>query len=39
MVIVEFAAPLTLLARSDRARVALVVFFSGFHLTKRIART
>jgi vitamin K-dependent gamma-carboxylase-like protein len=32
MVIVEFAAPLMLLARSDRARVALVVFLLGFHL-------
>jgi hypothetical protein len=32
MVIVEFAAPLMLLVRSDRARVALVVFLLGFHL-------
>jgi hypothetical protein len=32
MVVVEFAAPLMLLARSDRARVALVVFLLGFHL-------
>jgi hypothetical protein len=32
MVILEFAAPLMLLARSDRARVALVVFLLGFHL-------
>jgi F0F1-type ATP synthase assembly protein I len=32
MVIVEFAAPLLLLARSDRARVALVVLLLGFHL-------
>jgi hypothetical protein len=32
MVIAEFAAPLMLLARSDRARVALVVFLLGFHL-------
>jgi hypothetical protein len=31
MVIVEFAAPLLLLARSDRARVALVVLLLGFH--------
>jgi hypothetical protein len=32
MVILELAAPLMLLARSDRARVALVVFLLGFHL-------
>lgn len=32
MLIFEFAAPLMLLARSDRARVALVVFLLGFHL-------
>jgi hypothetical protein len=32
MVILEFAAPLMLLVRSDRARVALVVFLLGFHL-------
>jgi hypothetical protein len=32
MVILELAAPLMLLARSDRARVALVIFLLGFHL-------
>ncbi|MDP9427478.1 MAG: MFS transporter permease [Actinomycetota bacterium] len=32
MVILELAAPLMLLVRSDRARVALVVFLLGFHL-------
>ena len=32
MLVVEFAAPLMLLVRSDRARVALVVFLLGFHL-------
>ena len=32
MVILELAAPLMLLVRSDRARVALVVFLLGFHV-------
>ncbi|SNR89380.1 hypothetical protein SAMN04488107_0489 [Geodermatophilus saharensis] len=32
MILLEFAAPLMLLVRSDRARVALVVFLLGFHL-------
>src|SRR4028119_1131672 len=32
MLVVEFAAPLMLLVRSDRARVALVAFLLGFHL-------
>jgi hypothetical protein len=32
MLVLEFAAPLMLLARSDRARVALAVFLLGFHL-------
>ncbi|SFO93098.1 hypothetical protein SAMN05660464_1590 [Geodermatophilus dictyosporus] len=32
MLVVEFAAPLMLLVRSDRARMALVVFLLGFHL-------
>jgi hypothetical protein len=32
MLALEFAAPLMLLVRSDRARVALVVFLLGFHL-------
>ncbi|MGY1606935.1 MULTISPECIES: MFS transporter permease [unclassified Geodermatophilus] len=32
MLLLEFAAPLMLLVRSDRARVALVVFLLGFHL-------
>ena len=32
MVAVELAAPLMLLVRSDRARVALVLFLVGFHL-------
>jgi hypothetical protein len=32
MMILEFAAPLMLLVRSDRARVALVLFLLGFHL-------
>jgi hypothetical protein len=32
MLAFEFAAPLMLLVRSDRARVALVVFLLGFHL-------
>ncbi|GAB3199620.1 HTTM domain-containing protein [Geodermatophilus arenarius] len=32
MLVFEFAAPLMLLVRSDRARVALVVFLLGFHL-------
>lgn len=32
MLILEFAAPLMLLVRSDRARVALVLFLIGFHL-------
>ncbi|HYO35330.1 MAG TPA: MFS transporter permease [Geodermatophilus sp.] len=32
MLVVEFAAPLMLLVRSDRARVALVVVLLGFHL-------
>lgn len=33
MLALEFAAPLILLVRSARARVALVVFLLGFHLT------
>jgi hypothetical protein len=32
MIIFELAAPLMLLVRSDRARVALVAFLIGFHL-------
>ncbi|WP_233517552.1 MFS transporter permease [Geodermatophilus marinus] len=32
IVVLEFAAPLMLLARSDRARIALVVFLLGFHV-------
>jgi hypothetical protein len=32
MLILEFLAPLMLLVRSDRARVALVVFLIGFHV-------
>ncbi len=32
MLILEFAAPLMLLVRSDRARVALVLFLLGFHV-------
>jgi hypothetical protein len=32
MLVLEFAAPLMLLVRSDRARVALVVLLLGFHL-------
>jgi hypothetical protein len=32
MLALEFAAPLMLLVRSDRARVALVLFLIGFHL-------
>ena len=32
MLTLEFAAPLMLFARSDRARVALAVFLLGFHL-------
>jgi hypothetical protein len=32
MLIVEFAAPLMLLVRSDRARIALVLFLLGFHV-------
>ncbi|RBY74780.1 MFS transporter permease [Geodermatophilus sp. TF02-6] len=33
MLVLEFASPLMLLVRSDRARVALVAFLLGFHLT------
>jgi hypothetical protein len=33
MLAFEFAAPLMLLVRSDRARTALVLFLLGFHLT------
>jgi hypothetical protein len=32
MLVVEFAAPLMLLARSDRARTGLAVFLLGFHV-------
>jgi hypothetical protein len=32
MIIVEFAAPLILLVRSDRARIGLVLFLLGFHV-------
>ncbi|MGY1641314.1 MFS transporter permease [Geodermatophilus sp. SYSU D00703] len=32
MLVLEFLAPLMLLVRSDRARVALVVFLLGFHV-------
>lgn len=32
MLILEFAAPLMLLVRSDRARIALAVFLLGFHV-------
>jgi len=32
MLVLEFASPLMLLVRSNRARVALVVFLLGFHL-------
>ncbi|MGY1711114.1 HTTM domain-containing protein [Geodermatophilus sp. SYSU D00758] len=32
ILVLEFAAPLMLLARSDRARIALVVFLLGFHV-------
>jgi hypothetical protein len=32
MIIFEFAAPLILLVRSDRARVGLVLFLLGFHV-------
>ena len=32
MIIAEFASPLVLLVRSDRARVALVLFLLGFHV-------
>ena len=32
MLVFEFASPLMLLVRSDRARAALVVFLLGFHL-------
>ncbi|WP_345771883.1 MFS transporter permease [Geodermatophilus sabuli] len=32
MLVLEFAAPLMLLVRSDRARVALAAFLLGFHL-------
>ncbi|CCG04725.1 HTTM domain-containing protein [Blastococcus saxobsidens] len=32
MLILEFAAPLVLLVRSDRARIALAVFLLGFHV-------
>ncbi|MGY1652083.1 HTTM domain-containing protein [Geodermatophilus sp. SYSU D01119] len=32
MLVLEFAAPLMLLVRSDRARTALVLFLLGFHL-------
>jgi hypothetical protein len=32
MLVLEFAAPLMLLARSDRARIALVTFLLGFHV-------
>ncbi len=32
MIVLEFAAPLMLLVRSDRARAALAVFLLGFHV-------
>jgi hypothetical protein len=32
MLVVEFAAPLMLLVRTDRARIALVAFLLGFHV-------
>ena len=32
MIVLELAAPLMLLVRSDRARVGLVLFLIGFHL-------
>jgi hypothetical protein len=32
MIIAEFAAPLILLVRSDRARIGLVLFLLGFHV-------
>jgi hypothetical protein len=32
MLVLEFAAPLMLLVRSDRARIALVLFLLGFHV-------
>jgi hypothetical protein len=32
MIVLELAAPLILLVRSDRARIGLVVFLIGFHL-------
>jgi len=32
MLVLEFAAPLMLLVRSDRARIGLVLFLLGFHL-------
>ncbi|WP_239521025.1 MFS transporter permease [Blastococcus saxobsidens] len=32
MLVMEFLAPLILLARSDRARIGLVLFLLGFHL-------
>jgi hypothetical protein len=32
MIIVEFAAPLILIVRSDRARIGLVLFLLGFHV-------
>ncbi|MBY3555459.1 MFS transporter permease [Modestobacter lapidis] len=32
MVVVEFAAPLILLVRTDRARIGLVAFLLGFHV-------
>src|SRR3712207_5541521 len=36
MAILEFAAPLRLLARSDRARVAGAVLLLGFHVMPRV---
>jgi hypothetical protein len=39
MVVVEFAAPLMLLVRSDRARVLLVLFLLGFHLMTYVGVT
>ena len=32
MIVLEFLAPLMLLVRSDRARIALVLFLLGFHV-------
>jgi hypothetical protein len=39
MVVAEFAAPLMLLVRTDRARVLLVLFLLGFHLMTYVGVT